>query len=202
MNLNLFCLNFPIFFLNFPILAETDGDRDKSSDRGRRPPIWMICSKLFLFLNKTIPMPTSDLLDSFPQSLSRFFSHNTINCFILVAPPPLSSRDCDDLEVESLSGLKRVQPGRKWGEVEEVCSASVSRRGRRPPPSPPTPFTCLKPPSLYFVAERQPGKAMFLSRDWAVNIVMRESVFGFLPLVGRSTGWQLSHMCGGRRSWV
>ena len=26
-----------------------------------------------------------------------------------------------------------------------------------------TPFTCLKPPSLYFVAERQPGKAMFLS---------------------------------------
>ena len=53
-----------------------------------------------------------------------------------------------------------------------------------------TPFTCLKPPSLYFVAERQPGKAMFLSRDSAVNIIMRESVFGFLPLVGSTKGWQ------------
>ena len=86
----------------------------------------MICSKLFLFLYKTIPMPTSDLLDSFPQSLSRFFNHNTIICFILVAPPPLSSRDCDDLEVESLSGLKRVQPGRKRGEVEDWGLFSLS----------------------------------------------------------------------------
>ena len=33
-----------------------------------------------------------------------------------------------------------MQPGRKRGEVEEVCSASVSRRGRRPPPSPPDSF--------------------------------------------------------------